>query len=207
MSLARAPDDFEAHGEGGNAIVVVGAADALAAEVAALEALGGDGPFPRVLESATDPRWGAYAALTAPPKGARPLVEAARALSVREALAVLREALEIAERIELVRFDWAPMRSDAFLDATGHLFFARLRSGRRLGPSELLMRAASARRWEALLPEPGNRGSPRLVRLLSAHYVVEADRALALQGARAICFNDVVRRGAARDAATRGPRA
>jgi serine/threonine protein phosphatase PrpC len=37
----------------------------------------------------------------------------------------------------------------------------------------------------ALLPEPGIRGTPRLVRLLSAHYIVEADRACTLESERA----------------------
>ncbi len=142
--------------------------------------------FPRVLEVATDARWGAYLALTPPPPGSRPLTEAARALSVAEALMVLRQALDVAERIERARFDWTPMRSDAFLDPKGRLFFARLRSGRRLAPSERLdARGVSEAVGGALLPEPGTRGSPRLVRLLSAHYVVESDRACTLESERA----------------------
>jgi serine/threonine protein phosphatase PrpC len=37
----------------------------------------------------------------------------------------------------------------------------------------------------ALLPDPGSRGTPRLVRLLSAHYVVDAERACDLAAERA----------------------
>jgi serine/threonine protein phosphatase PrpC len=183
---ARAPDDFEARGDGGRALVVVGAAEALAAEVCALEALRDDGSFPRVLENAMDHRWGAFAALTPPPRGSRPLTEAARALSVPDAIAVLRQALDVAERVERARFDWTPMRTDAFLDPSGRLFFARLRSGRRLAPGERLdARGVTEAVGGALLPEPGTRGTPRLVRLLSAHYIVEADRACTLESERA----------------------
>ena len=183
---ARAPDDFEARGDGGRAIVVVGAAEALAAEVSALEVLRDDRRFPRVLENAMDHRWGAYAALSHPPHGSRPLSDAARALSVEDGLAVVREALEIAERIERARFDWTPMRSDAFVDPNGKLSFARLRSGRRLAPGERLDgRGVTEAVGGALLPDPGIRGTPRLVRLLSAHYVVETDRACTLESERA----------------------
>ena len=183
---ARAPDDFEARGDGGRALVVVGAAEVLAAEVSALEALRDDPSFPRVLENAMDHRWGAFAALTPAPRGARPLIDAARGLSVAEGLAVLRQALDIAERVERARFDWTPMRTDAFIDASGRLFFVRLRSGRRLGAGERLdARGVTEAVGGALLPEPGIRGTPRLVRLLSAHYIVESDRACTLESERA----------------------
>ena len=77
------------------------------------------------------------------------------------------------------------MRSDAFLDPAGRLFFARLRSGRRLAPGERLdARGVTEAVGGALLPEPGIRGTPRLVRLLSAHYVVESDRACTLESER-----------------------
>ena len=49
---ARAPDDFEAiANDGRRAIVVVGAADALASEVSALEALREHAFFPRVIRN------------------------------------------------------------------------------------------------------------------------------------------------------------
>jgi serine/threonine protein phosphatase PrpC len=189
VQTARAPDDFEALGERGDArraIVVVGAAEAVAAEVSALETMRDDGRFPRVLENTLDPRWGSYAALTTPPPGARSLMEAAPALSVDEGLGVLRQALDAAEAIERARIDWTPMRSDAFLGADGRLCFARLRSGRRLAPGERLdARGVTEAVGGALLPEPGIRGTPRLVRLLSAHYIVEADRACTLESERA----------------------
>jgi serine/threonine protein phosphatase PrpC len=186
VNEARAPDDFEARGDGGRAIVVVGGAEALAAEVSALEVMRDDRRFPRVLENAMDHRWGAYAALTPPPRGARPLTEAARALSVEEGLQILGQALDAAAAIERARFDWTPMRSDAFLDDQGQLFFARLRSGRRLAQGERLdARGVTEAVGGALLPDPGIRGTPRLVRLLSAHYIVESDRACTLESERA----------------------
>jgi len=184
---ARAPDDFEASGEGGRrAIVVVGAADALASEVAALDALRDHPSFPRVLESGADRRWGSYLALSPPPPGARPLMDVARTLSVRDTLSVLRQALDVAEHVERVRYDWTPMRSDAFLDPAGTLTFSRLRSGRRLAADERLdARGVTEAVGGALLPDPGIQGTPRLVRLLSAHYVVETDRACTLESERA----------------------
>jgi PPM family protein phosphatase len=186
VQTARAPDDFEARGDGGRAIVVVGAAEALAAEVSALETMRDDARFPRVLENTLDDRWGSYAALTPPPRGAQSLMDVARTLTVEEGLGVLRQALDAAEAIERGRFDWTPMRSDAFLCPDGRLFFARLRSGRRLAPGERLdARGVTEAVGGALLPEPGIRGTPRLVRLLSAHYIVEADRACTLESERA----------------------
>jgi serine/threonine protein phosphatase PrpC len=189
VKTARAPDDFEAVGSAGSpgrAIVVVGAAEALAAEVSALEAMRSDPRFPRVIENTLDERWGSYAALTPPPVGARSLMEAAPTLSVDESLEMLRQALDAAESVERARIDWAPMRSDAFVTREGKLFFARLRSGRRLAPGERLdARGVSEAVGGALLPEPGIRGTPRLVRLLSAHYIVEADRACTLESERA----------------------
>jgi serine/threonine protein phosphatase PrpC len=189
VQTARAPDDFEAlGGDGGRsrALVVVGAAEPLAAEVSALEALRKDSRFPRVIENTLDDRWGSYAALTPPPPGARPLMDAAPSLSVEQALGLLRQALDIAEAVERARIDWTPMRSDAFLLPDGRLFFARLRSGRRLAPGERLdARGVTEAVGGALLPEPGIRGTPRLVRLLSAHYIVEADRACTLESERA----------------------
>jgi PPM family protein phosphatase len=185
VGAARAPDDFEARGDQGRAIVVVGMAPALAAEVSALDALRDDPSFPRVFGSGTDKRWGTYVALAPPPPGARPLTELARALSIVESLAIVRQALDVAERVERARYDWTPMRSDAFLDASGRLYFARLRSGRRLAPGERLdARGVTEAIGGALLPEPGIRGTPRLVRLFSAHYVVEAARACTLEGER-----------------------
>jgi serine/threonine protein phosphatase PrpC len=183
---ARSADDFEGRGESGRALVVVGAAEVLAAEVSALETLRTDPSLPRVLESAMDPRWGAFIALSAPPPRSRPLVDAARTLSVPDALDLVRQALEIAERVERARFDWIPMRTDAFLDPDGRLIFVRLRTGRRLAPGERLdARGVTEAVGGALLPEPGIRGTPRLVRLLSAHYIVEADRACTLESERA----------------------
>ena len=186
VQAARAPDDFEARGENGRALVVVGAAEPIAAEVSALEAMRGDPRFPRVLENTLDSRWGSYAALTVPPPGSRSLIEAAPTLSIAQALAVLRQALDVAETVERGRFDWTPMRSDLFLGPSGDVFFARLRSGRRLAPGERLdARGVTEAVGGALLPEPGIRGTPRLVRLLSAHYIVEADRACTLESERA----------------------
>jgi serine/threonine protein phosphatase PrpC len=183
---ARAPDDFDARGAGGRAIVVVGTAEALASERSALAAVSRDHRFPRVIEHAVDRRWGHFVALTPPPRGARPLTDAARTLSVEGALEVLGQAFDAAAVVERAGFDWIPMRSDAFLDEKGELVFARLRSGRRLAPGERLdARAVSEAVGGALLPEPGVRGTPRLVRLLSAHYVVEADRACTLDNERA----------------------
>jgi serine/threonine protein phosphatase PrpC len=185
VKTARAPDDFEAVGGVGGkskAIVVVGAAEPLAAEVSALEAMRTDARFPRVLENTLDDRWGSYAALTPPPEGARSLIEVAAALSVEEALGLLRQAFDVAEAVERGRIDWMPMRSDAFVLPGGRIFFARLRSGRRLAPGERLdARGVTEAVGGALLPEPGIRGTPRLVRLLSAHYIVEADRACTLE--------------------------
>ena len=84
------------------------------------------------------------------------------------------------------RFAATPMRSDAFLADDGRLVFARLRSGRRLAPGQRLdARAVTEAVGGALLPEPGVRGSPRLVRLLAAHYVVEVDRPCTLESERA----------------------
>jgi serine/threonine protein phosphatase PrpC len=186
IGTARGPDDFDAIGDAGKAVVVVGGAEALAAEVMALEALSGASSFPRVLETGKDARWGAYLALSTPLAHARPLVDAARALSVRETLSILRQALDIAQEVEKARFDWTPMRSDAFLDASGTLSFSRLRSGRRLATGERLdARGVTEAVGGALLPEPGILGTPRLVRLLSAHYVVETDRACTLESERA----------------------
>ncbi|HEY2515782.1 MAG TPA: PP2C family serine/threonine-protein phosphatase [Polyangiaceae bacterium] len=186
VGQARAPDDFEARGEAGRAIVVVGAAQALASEVSALQAMREDPRFPQVLEHSSDARFGSFLALSPPPRGARPLVDAAPTLSLEAALDVVRQALDTAEVLERARFDWAPMRSDAFLDDRGRLVFARLRSGRRLGPRERLdARAVTEAVGGALLPEPGVRGTPRMVRFLSAHYVVEAERACTLDGERA----------------------
>jgi serine/threonine protein phosphatase PrpC len=186
VQTSRAPDDFEARGANGRAIVVVGAAEPIAAEVSALEAMRDDPRFPRVLENMLDDRWGSYAALTFPPPGARPLVEAARTLSIPQALGLLRQALDVAQAVEKARFDWTPMRSDVFIDSAGQVFFARLRSGRRLGQGERLdARGVSEAVGGALLPEPGIRGTPRLVRLLSAHYIVEVDRACTLESERA----------------------
>jgi serine/threonine protein phosphatase PrpC len=186
VQAPRAPDDFEARSENGRALVVVGAAEPIAAEVSALEAMRGDPRFPRVLENALDSRWGAYAALTVPPPGSRSILEAGRTLSIAQGLAVLRQALDVAETVERARLDWTPMRSDLFLGPTGDVFFARLRSGRRLAPGERLdARGVTEAVGGALLPEPGIRGTPRLVRLLSAHYIVEIDRACTLESERA----------------------
>jgi len=186
---ARAPDDFEAvdpQSETGRTLVVVGAREALLSEVNALEALRGDPAFPSVIEHAIDARWGAYLALKPPPRGSRPLAEAARALSLEGALDVLRQALEVAERIQRVRYDWTPMRSDAFIAPDGRLYFARLRALRRLAVGERLdARGVTEAVGGALLPEPGIRGTPRLVRLLSAHYVVDSARACTIEAERA----------------------
>ena len=185
---ARAPDDFDAvdrRGDGGRAIVVVGAREALAAEVLALETLREARAFPQVLEHAIDARWGAYLALSPPPRGSRTLAEAARTLSVEGAADIVKQALDIAERVERARFDWTPMRTDTFLDPDGKLVFARFRSMRRLAPGERLdARGVTEAVGGALLPEPGTRGTPRLVRLLSAHYVVDSTRACTLEGER-----------------------
>jgi serine/threonine protein phosphatase PrpC len=187
VRTARAPDDFEARGDDDRrVVVVVGVAEAIASEANALEALRGDSRFPQVLEHATDPRWGAFLAVSTPPAGARPLVEAARTLSVADGLRIIEEALDAAAKIEQACIDWTPMRSDAFLDDSGRLVFARLRSGRRLAQGERLdARGITEAIGGALLPEPGTRGSPRLVRLLSAHYVVEVDRSCNLEAERA----------------------
>jgi serine/threonine protein phosphatase PrpC len=189
---ARAPDDFDAIDaaapakDEARAIVVVGAREAIVAEVAALEIVGRDAAFPRVVEHDIDTRWGAYAALTAPPRGARTLSEAARTMSIADALGVVRQALDVAERVERLGLDWTPMRTDVFLDESGRIYFARLRSMRRLAPGERLdARGVTEAVGGALLPDPGTRGTPRLVRLLSAHHVVDAERACNLEGERA----------------------
>jgi serine/threonine protein phosphatase PrpC len=183
---ARAPDDFAAERSGRTAVLVVGDRDVLAAEVAALALLAGSPSFPRVVEEGRDPRWGAFVALESPPQGARPLTEAARSLSVQGALDVLEQAFALAESVERAQLEWAPMRSDAFVCDDGRLFFARLRSGRKLAPGERLdVRSVTEAVGGALLPEPGVRGSPRLVRLFSAHYVVDSDRACTLESERA----------------------
>ncbi len=188
---ARAPDDFEAKdtasvGESARAIVVVGAREALASEALAIEALHGEPAFPRVVEHAIDARWGAYLALTPPPRGSRILAEAARTLSVEQALGVVRQAMDLAVRAERANLDWTPMRSDAFLAPDGTLVFARLRALRRLAPGERLdARGVTEAVGGALLPEPGTRGTPRMVRFLSAHYVVDALRPCTIEGERA----------------------
>ena len=167
---ARASDDFKAKGDGGSAIVVVGALEALTAEVSALEAMRGDGRFPRLLEDGRGPALGVVPRARIRAAAWRTLADrsGARTLSVREALATLRQAFALAEAVELARFDWVPMRSDAFLDERGELFFVRLRSGRRLGPGERLdARTITEAVGGALLPEPGIRriaapGTPAL---------------------------------------------
>jgi serine/threonine protein phosphatase PrpC len=179
---ARGADDFHAKDRAGRAAVLaVGAEEALALEAAALDAFASEAPsgasLPRTLDRGGDARWGAFLALSPVPEGARRLADVGPRMPVEEALAIAGKALDVADRVERAGYDWLPLRDDLYLGPGGELFVARLRGARRLAPSERLdARAVSEAVGGAFLPEPGVRGSARVVRFFSAHTLMEDHR-------------------------------
>ncbi len=98
-------------GDGTTALVVLGEMSELEREASALERAGSDSAFPRVVGVGVDDAYGAYLAL-ATRDDARPIAEAAPAMTLREAVAVARELVVAAEIAERLGLSWEPSRDD-----------------------------------------------------------------------------------------------
>jgi serine/threonine protein phosphatase PrpC len=173
---ARGLDDFVCRTrEREDGLLIVGPDAAIEAEAVALASLAGDAALPGVLDQGQDARWGAFLTVTPVDAGARLVADAARKLRVDQALALLRAAVDLAERVERAGFDWAPLRDDFYVTRDGRLFVARLRGARTLAaPERLDARGVSEALGSAFLPFPAVDGSTRMVRFVSAHYVLRA---------------------------------
>jgi len=173
---ARAADDFVVRGPHGELSVVIGLAQNIAAEAEALAALGGARPFPTLVEHGDDPRHGSFVAMTAPPSEGRRLTDAGPALSLEAAIDVLHRVLDAAAIVERAGFDWLPEGGDFWLLNDGTIAASRLRGAARLTDGARLdARALCESVGPALLPEPVVRATPRLVRALVPHRLVDPD--------------------------------
>ncbi len=173
---ARAADDFVVRGPHGELTVAIGSVSAVAAEAAALAALGGVAPFPKLVEHGDDPRHGSFVAMASPPASARRLADVAPTLSLDAALTLLQRVLDAAEAVERAGFDWLPEHGDLWVLEDGTLTSSRLRGALLLSKgSHLDARALCEAIGVAFLPEPLIRTTPRLLRALVAHRLVDPD--------------------------------
>jgi serine/threonine protein phosphatase PrpC len=165
---ARAPDELLVKTKDGAELTVrVGSKQDIAHEHAALLALGGAAPFPRVLGHGDDERHGAFLTLDAGPQGEIGPPKAFATRSLDDALAALRRLLDVAERVERAGFAWSPDTDDLHVGPTLDFVLTRLRGARPLAPGERLDAKRVVEAFgEALLPEPAASGPPALLHLL-----------------------------------------
>jgi len=184
---ARAADEHVVRLPGGRAILVaIGESSALEREADALERIGGNGPFPRVVECGVDDAIGSYLALAMPPVDARLVALRAPQLSFAAGLDVVRALIDAAQIVERLGFAWEPAREDVLLSPEGVLHLARLRVPRRLASGERLdARGAVEAVGSALVPAPAVDGPPRLLRLLLPHVAMRGDGGNAAEDVRA----------------------
>jgi serine/threonine protein phosphatase PrpC len=184
---ARAADEHLVRLPGGRAILVaVGESTAIEREADALERIGSNGPFPRVVECGVDDTIGSYIALAMPPADARPLALRAPQLTFAAGLDVVRALIDAAQIVERLGFAWELAREDVLLSPEGVLHLARLRVPRKLAAGERLdVRAAIEAVGSALVPAPAVDGPPRVMRLLLPHVVMHGDAGSAAEDVRA----------------------
>ncbi len=121
-----------------------------------------------------------------PPANAKRLHEIARSLRFDAALAIVRGALDLAERFERAGLSWRPVASDIAVDASGELYVAELRGVQKLDPP---LRFDVERVLHALglvfVPQPMVEGPPQLLRLLMPHRSRAAKKLRSVAEARA----------------------
>lgn len=152
----RAIDDFWArHTDGTKVLLVVGGSTALAIESHALESMQGKLPVPKVIAGGEDPKHGPWMALDLPPAGSAAPSWIRDVLSPDQAIALIEQAVDFAERLQEHGIGWAP-RVDDFYVHEGRLGLRRLRGGRRLAKrGHIDARHVVEELGGALLAEPG----------------------------------------------------
>jgi serine/threonine protein phosphatase PrpC len=122
-----------------------------------------------------------------PPPGAKRLHEIARSLGFDDALAIVRRALDLAERFERAGLSWRPVASDIAVDESGALYVAELRGVQKLEPP---LRFEVERVLHALglvfVPQPMVQGPPQLLRLLVPHRSLAPKKLWSVAEARAV---------------------
>ena len=158
--------------DGTEVLLVVGEAEALAAEAEALGRIGDHRSFPQVVDRDEDPT-GAFLALSAPSWSAQMLSDVVHARTVDQTITAVAALLELAGVVEHAGFTFQPSPSDLLLAPDGAVLLSRLRGSRRLQGGERL----DARRLLASLSEiflaPAIRGPASLIRLLVPSRVTE----------------------------------
>ena len=168
VTSSRGVGDFLARAASGQVVLVaVGDALELAREATALEALGGSGPFPRLLGSGHAAAHGPYVAMAPPPADARALEDVAGEMLLDGVIALLRQILDAGATLDRAGFGWRPMPLDLYLRADGSLHLARIRGALLATDGDRIdARALLEGSGRLLLEGSALRGRPRLIRLL-----------------------------------------
>ena len=187
VASLRGPDQYGVTlPSGGAALVALGEASSIEREADALERIGGAGAFPRALQRGHDEVYGAYLALALPAPEARSLSEAAPALPLPGAVALLGALLDAAQLVERLGLAWEPQRDDVFVLPGDRLRIARLRVPRKLSPGERLdARAVLEGVGPALVPSLALLAPPRALRLLLPHASLPGEPGSTLEEVRA----------------------
>jgi PPM family protein phosphatase len=174
------PDGAVASAPGGaEVLLVLSDATALGVEADAIEKLGGEPGFPKLVarggplrtDGAGPPAGDVpFLALSLPPPSAKPLAEVAHAGGPSDAVRLMEALLELAGRVERAGYAWEPLARDVHVLPDGSLTLSRLRSAEKLtyGP-RLDAKAILEGVADAFLPLPAVRAPLRLVRLLVPH--------------------------------------
>jgi len=168
---------------GATVLVVLGDGAAVQHEADLLDRVGGDGAFPRVVDTGVDDAHGSYLML-APPGDARPLAEVRPGLA--GALAIVGAMLDAGRTVERMGFAWEPQRDDVHVRADGSLRVSRARVPRRLAPGERLdARAVVEAIGPTFVPVPAVEGPPSALRLLLPHVAASGERGTTIEDVRA----------------------
>ena len=165
-------DNLFARSPTGEPVVLVFGSE-LSLEQEALRRLSAHSPVPRTLEAGADAVHGPFLVLSGLNPSARLLAEIAPSLRVAGAVSLLRQLVNLVERMAREGFHWAPFAQDLHVAQSGTLTLSRVRCAGRHDASSpaahgpdvrLALEAAGA----SLLPLPGALGPSRLVRILSS---------------------------------------
>jgi serine/threonine protein phosphatase PrpC/predicted nucleic acid-binding Zn ribbon protein len=181
-----AADEHLVRGAGGTTIrVVLGEAGAVERENDVLDRIGGNGPFPTVVECGVDDKLGSFLALAMPPLDAQPLADVGPALVLTTAIAVVRGVVDAAQIVEKLGFAWEPQRDDVHVRPDGSVRLARVRVPRRLAPGERLdARAVVETVGPTFVPTPAIDGPSRAFRLLLPHTPIPGDSGHTIEDVR-----------------------
>jgi serine/threonine protein phosphatase PrpC len=143
-------------------LLVLGSREAVSAEAGALSVT--EAGLPSVIRGGHTDTFGDFVVLSSDLDGGTPLLEARP--SFDQGLRLVRQVLDIAEKLERRGYSWEPAPTDLYL-REGALLVARARGARRLSEREPLnakrvMEALAC----ALLPTPFDRTTPEIIRYL-----------------------------------------